>query len=192
MNFCDFSRFAPRQGHRGPRQLLGPAGQLPAFAVVTVAVTAGSIAVFGETITDPVEIVARIDNVWVTAIGAVTFVIATIGINVVANFVSASYDLANVAPEHIDFRRGGLISAVVAVLITPWHLYSSPAAINYFLGGPGALLGPLFGIIFIDYFRSDARTSPSTSCTSMTRAAATTTPRAGTPRLCWPSGWRLR
>ena len=117
-----------------------------------MAVTAGSIAVFGETITDPVEIVARIDNVWVTAIGAVTFVIATIGINVVANFVSASYDLANVAPEHIDFRRGGLISAVVAVLITPWHLYSSPAAINYFLGGLGALLGPLFGIIFIDYF----------------------------------------
>ena len=60
-----------------------------AFAVVTVAVTAGSIAVFGEAITDPVEIVARIDNVWVTVIGAITFVIATIGINVVANFVSA-------------------------------------------------------------------------------------------------------
>jgi NCS1 family nucleobase:cation symporter-1 len=122
------------------------------FAVVTVLVTAGSIAVFGEAITDPVTIVDRIDNVWVTVIGAVTFVVATIGINVVANFVSASYDLANVAPKWIDFRRGGLLSAVVAALITPWHLYNSPVAINYFLGGLGALLGPLFGVIFVDYF----------------------------------------
>lgn len=152
LNFCDFSRFAPDRATVVRGNFWGLPVNFLAFALVTVAVTAGSIAVFGETLTDPVEIVARIDNIWVTVIGAVTFVIATIGINVVANFVSASYDLANVAPKHIDFRKGGLISAVVAVVITPWHLYSSPAAINYFLGGLGALLGPLFGIIFIDYF----------------------------------------
>jgi NCS1 family nucleobase:cation symporter-1 len=152
LNFCDFSRFAPDRATVVRGNFWGLPVNFLAFALVTVAVTAGSIAVFGETITDPVEIVARIDNVWVTVIGAVTFVIATIGINVVANFVSASYDLANVAPRHIDFRRGGLISAIVAVVITPWHLYSSPAAINYFLGGLGALLGPLFGIIFLDFF----------------------------------------
>jgi nucleobase:cation symporter-1, NCS1 family len=38
------------------------------------------------------------------------------------------------------------------VVITPWHLYSSPDAIFYFLGGLGALLGPLFGVIFTDYY----------------------------------------
>jgi NCS1 family nucleobase:cation symporter-1 len=37
-------------------------------------------------------------------------------------------------------------------VILPWQLYDSPVAINYFLGGLGALLGPLFGIIFADYF----------------------------------------
>jgi nucleobase:cation symporter-1, NCS1 family len=152
LNFCDFSRFAPSRR----TVVLGNFWGLPvnflAFAVVTVVCTAGSIAVFGEAITDPVAIVERIDNVWVTVIGAITFVIATIGINVVANFVSASYDLANVVPKWIDFRRGGLISAVVAALITPWHLYSSPVAINYFLGGLGALLGPLFGVMFVDYY----------------------------------------
>jgi len=152
LNFCDFSRFAPDRRTVVRGNFLGLPVNFIAFAVVTVAVTAGSIAVFGEAITDPVEIVARIDNIWVTVIGAITFIIATIGINVVANFVSASYDLANVAPKYIDFRRGGLISAVVAVLITPWHLYNSPAAIFYFLGGLGALLGPLFGVIFTDYF----------------------------------------
>jgi len=152
LNFCDFSRFAPNRSTVVRGNFWGLPVNFMAFAVVTVAVTAGSIAVFGEAITDPVEIVARIDNVWVTVIGAITFVIATIGINVVANFVSASYDLANVAPKYIDFRRGGLISAIAAVVITPWHLYSSPDAIFYFLGGLGALLGPLFGVIFTDYY----------------------------------------
>jgi NCS1 family nucleobase:cation symporter-1 len=152
LNFCDFSRFAPDRRTVVRGNFWGLPINFLAFAVVTVAVTAGSLAVFGEAITDPVEIVSRIDNIWVTVIGAVTFVIATIGINVVANFVSASYDLANVAPRHITFRRGGVISAVIAVIIVPWNLYGSPVAINFFLGGLGALLGPLFGVIFVDYF----------------------------------------
>jgi NCS1 family nucleobase:cation symporter-1 len=33
------------------------------------------------------------------------------GINIVANYVSPAYDLANVAPKHIDFKRGGLMMA---------------------------------------------------------------------------------
>ncbi|MDQ3870038.1 MAG: cytosine permease, partial [Chloroflexota bacterium] len=57
-----------------------------------------------------------------------------------------------VAPRHIDFKRGGLIAAVVALIITPWNLFNNPDIINYFLGGLGALLGPLFGIIMIDYY----------------------------------------
>jgi nucleobase:cation symporter-1, NCS1 family len=152
LNFCGFARFAPDRRTVVRGNFLGLPVNFLAFAVVTVAVTAGSVAVFGKALTDPVEIVAQIGNVWVTLVGAAAFIIATIGINVVANFVSASYDLSNVAPKYVDFRRGGLIAAVAAVVILPWQLYNSPVAINYFLGGLGALLGPLFGIIFADYF----------------------------------------
>ncbi|MGV8726526.1 cytosine permease, partial [Pseudomonas aeruginosa] len=45
----------------------------------------------------------------------------------------------------------GLISATIAVLSLPWHLYNSPGVILYFLGGLGALLAPLYGIIMVDY-----------------------------------------
>ncbi|MGH3585405.1 MAG: NCS1 family nucleobase:cation symporter-1 [Pseudonocardia sp.] len=152
LNFCDFSRFAPDRRTVVRGNFLGLPVNFLAFAAVTVVVTAGSVVVFGEALTDPVEIVARIGNPWVTVVGAVTFVIATIGINVVANFVSASYDLANVAPKHITFKRGGLISAVAAVALLPWQLYDSPVAVNYFLGGLGGLLGPLFGVIFADFY----------------------------------------
>jgi NCS1 family nucleobase:cation symporter-1 len=152
LNFCDFSRFAPSRR----AVLIGNFWGLPinfiAFSVVSVLVTAGTLTVYGEYIFDPVEVVGRIDNVLVLLLGAVTFAVATLGINVVANFVSPAYDLANVAPKHIDFRRGGLISAIVALLITPWNLFNNPNIINYFLGGLGALLGPLFGVIMVDYF----------------------------------------
>ncbi|MFE5835322.1 NCS1 family nucleobase:cation symporter-1 [Arthrobacter sp. NPDC056493] len=152
LNFCDFSRFAPTRKAVRKANLWGLPVNFIAFSVVSVVVTAGTFKVYGEHIYDPVEIVGRIDSIWALLLGAVTFAVATLGINVVANFVSPAYDLANVWPSRIDFRRGGLIAAMIALVITPWNLFNSPVVINLFLGGLGALLGPLFGIIMMDYY----------------------------------------
>ncbi|MGY5107114.1 cytosine permease, partial [Streptomyces sp. 900105245] len=152
LNFCDFSRFAPdyRTVRRG--NFWGLPINSTAFVVLSVVVTAGSVEVFGEAITDPALLVAKIGNTWVLVFGALTFAIATMGVNIVANFVSPAYDLANVWPQKITFKVGGAISTVLALLVTPWNLYSNPDVVNYFLGGLGAFLGPLFGILMLDYF----------------------------------------
>ncbi|MDQ4503410.1 NCS1 family nucleobase:cation symporter-1 [Sinomonas sp. ASV322] len=152
LNFCDFSRFAPTRRAVGTANVWGLPVNFIAFSVVSVVVTAGTFKVYGQYIYDPVDVVGRINSIWALLLGAVTFAVATLGINVVANFVSPAYDLANVWPSKIDFRRGGLIAAVVALVITPWNLFNSPVVINLFLGGLGALLGPLFGIIMTDYY----------------------------------------
>jgi nucleobase:cation symporter-1, NCS1 family len=152
LNFTDFSRFAPTERMVRIGNFWGLPVNFVLFSAVVVVTTAGSLAVYGQAISDPVELVAKIPSIVVLILGAVTFAVATIGINIVANFVSPCYDLSNAFPKHIDFRRGGLITAVLAVVVTPWNIYSSPVAINYFLGGLGALLGPLFGIIVVDYY----------------------------------------
>lgn len=152
LNFCDFSRFAPSRRSVFRANLLGLPLNFMAFSVVSVLVTAGTFKVFGEYISDPVEVVGRIDNVFALALGAVTFAVATLGINVVANFVSPAYDLANVAPGKIDFRKGGLISALIALFLFPWHLFNNDAVVQQFIGTLAAFLGPLFGVIMIDYF----------------------------------------
>ena len=152
LNFCDFSRFAPSRKAVWFGNFWGLPDNFTAFSVVSVLVTAGSISVFGSAITDPVLIVAKIPNTFVLIVGALTFAVATIGINIVANFVSPAYDLANVAPKYITFKRGGLIAALGALVVLPWNIYSNPVAINYFLGGLAAFLGPLFGIIIVDYY----------------------------------------
>ena len=152
LNFCDFSRNAPDRRSVTRANLWGLPVNFIAFSVVSVLVTAGTLKVYGKYIFDPVEVVSRIDSVPAAILGAITFAVATLGINVVANFVSPAYDLANAAPKHIDFKKGGLISACIALVILPWRLFNSPVVVNIFLEGVGAVLGPLFGIIMVDYF----------------------------------------
>ena len=70
----------------------------------------------------------------------------------VANFVSAAYDVSNLAPKRLDFRRAGFLAAALTLAVMPWHLYGSPVAVNDFLGALGALMAPLFGILMVDYW----------------------------------------
>ncbi len=152
LNFCDFSRFAPSRRAVRVGNFWGLPVNFIAFSVVSVVVTGGSLAIYGKYIFDPVELVGRIDNTAAVLLGALTFTVATIGINIVANFVSPAYDLSNAAPKHINFQRGGIITAVLSVIVLPWKVFANPVAVNYFLGGLGAFLGPLFGIIILDYY----------------------------------------
>ena len=122
------------------------------FAIVTVIVTAGTVNVFGEAIMDPVAIVEQIHNPFVVFLGSVTFIVATMGINIVANFVSPAYDIANLYPEKISFRTGGLITSILSVVVCPWIFVSSPEAITVFVGVFGSVLGPMYGIMVADYY----------------------------------------
>lgn len=152
LNYCDFSRFSPSRRKVRLGNFLGLFPNFVLFACTVLVITAGSVEVFGNVITDPVEIVGRIPSTFAVVIGALCFAGATVGVNVVGNFVSPAFDLANVAPRKIDFKRGGLIAAVLSLFVFPWKLYDNPIAVNYFISGVGATLGPLFGIIISDYY----------------------------------------
>ncbi|MEV0084103.1 NCS1 family nucleobase:cation symporter-1 [Saccharopolyspora sp. NPDC050642] len=152
LNYCDFTRFA-RSGRDVVRgNFWGIPVNFAAFAAVSITMTISTVVVFGDAITDPALIIAKVPHTAVLVVGALMFIVATIGVNVVLNFVSPAFDLANVWPKRITFKRGGVISAVLALLVMPWNLYSNPVVVNYFLGGLGAFLGPLFGIMAADYF----------------------------------------
>lgn len=152
VNFADFGRLAPNKKTIIRGNFFGLPVNFILFAIVSVTVTSASISVFGEAITDPVALIQRTDSTTAILIGAMVFVIATIGINIVADFISCAYDFANLAPRRINFFRGGVLAAVLSVLPLPWHLYNNPDSIAYFVGGLGAFLGPLFGVLMVDYW----------------------------------------
>jgi NCS1 family nucleobase:cation symporter-1 len=152
LNFGDFARFAKSDGAMKTGNFLGLPVNFLVFAIVTVIVTAGTLQVFGAAIMDPIAIVEKIGNPVVVVIGSLTFIVATMGINIVANFVSPAYDIANLYPEKINFRLGGLITSILSVLVCPWLFVASPQAITLFVSIFGSALGPLFGIIISDYY----------------------------------------
>jgi NCS1 family nucleobase:cation symporter-1 len=152
LNFGDFARFGKNERQMKIGNFLGLPVNFVVFAIITVIVTSGSTKVFGTMIMDPVEIVSRIQNKFAVAIGSVTFIIATMGINIVANFVSPAYDIANLFPKHIDFKKGGLIASILAVLVCPWIFVDSPKAITVFVSVFGAVLAPMYGVMMADFY----------------------------------------
>jgi NCS1 family nucleobase:cation symporter-1 len=152
LNFGDFSRYGKSFETVKRGNFWGLPVNFLAFSLLVVVTASATVPVFGELLTDPVETVQRIDTLTAVLLGGLTFVIATVGINIVANFISPAFDFSNVAPQRISWRMGGMIAAVGSVLLTPWNWYSDPDAIFWTLGLLGALIGPLFGILIADYY----------------------------------------
>ena len=152
LNFGDFSRYGKDFESVKKGNFWGLPVNFVFFSLLTVVTTAATLPVFGEIITDPVTTVGKLDSGTAIVIGALTFMIATIGINIVANFVSPAFDFSNVAPQHISWRTGGMIAAVGSIFLTPWNLYNNPQVIHYTLDILGSFIGPLFGILIADFY----------------------------------------
>ncbi len=152
LSFSDFSRYCTSYKDLKLGNLLGLPLNFIVFSIFSVVIVSASIPVFGEMITDPVETVKRLDSGMITVLGALTFIFATVGINIVANFVAPAFDFSNVAPQKISFKVGGFIAAFGSVLLTPWNLFNNPEVIHYTVDVLAAMIGPLYGIIIVDYF----------------------------------------
>ncbi len=153
LNIPDFSRFARSQRD----QLVGQAVGLPAtmtfYSLIGIVVTSATVVVFGEAIWDPVRVIARFDSPWVSALALVTLAVATLSTNIAANVVSPANDFAALAPRFISFRTGGLITALIGIVMRPWKLYQDPTGYIFtWLIGYSALLGPIAGIMIADYY----------------------------------------
>ncbi len=152
LNFGDFARYGKSFKSVKKGNFLGLPLNFLVFSLLVVFTASLTIPVFGKLITDPVDTVARIDNTFAIVLGALTFTIATMGINIVANFISPAFDFSHVNPQKISWRMGGMIAAIGSVLITPWNLYNNPDVIKYTLEILGAFIGPLFGVLIADFY----------------------------------------
>ncbi|CAN5789883.1 NCS1 family nucleobase:cation symporter-1 [soil metagenome] len=153
INFGDFSRFVKTERQMKLGNFWGLPVSMAFFSFIALFITAGTVVLYGETLVNPADIVERVDNVWLTVIAAITFFAATVGINLVANFIPAAYDLANLAPSRISARTGGILTAVIAFFIGGlWVSVISNIGITHFVDTLGAALAPLYGILVADYY----------------------------------------
>ncbi|MGG5964606.1 NCS1 family nucleobase:cation symporter-1 [Salmonella enterica] len=151
LTFADFSRYCQSYSHLKWGNILGLPVNFIIFTLITMTIVAGTYTITGKVIDDPLETVSIINNQVALATGILTILIATVGVNIVANFVSASFDFSNIYPGKISSRTGGLVAATGAILITPWNLYNSDV-IHYTLDILSIFVSPLYGILIVDFF----------------------------------------
>jgi nucleobase:cation symporter-1, NCS1 family len=153
LNIPDFTRYAKSQRSQMLGQALGLPTTMTLFAFIGVAVTSATIVRFGEPIWDPVVLIAKIGSPAVIVFGALVVLAAQLTTNMAANVVSPSNDFSNLSPKRISYVTGGLITAVIGILMFPWKLYSDAAAYIFtWLIGYSSLMGALGGILIADYW----------------------------------------
>ena len=152
LNYGDFSQYCKSIDDMKRGNFWGLPINFVFFSSIAVITISGTPAVFGKMLIDPIHVMGYLDTPLVVLLMGFTLFVATIGVNIVANFVSAAFDISNVFPKVITWRRGGLIAAVVSVMILPWNLFNSPETIHYTIDVLAGLLGPLYGVIIVDYY----------------------------------------
>ena len=153
LNIPDFTRYAKSRRSQMLGQALGLPTTMTAFAFIGVAVTSATVIIYGEAIPDPVKLIQKFDSVWVILFAMIVIFAAQLSTNMAANVVSPSNDFSNLNPKRISYVAGGLITAVIGILMMPWQLMSSMGAYIFtWLIGYSGLMGAIGGILICDYF----------------------------------------
>ena len=175
LNIPDFTRFGRGQKEQMLGQALGLPTTMIAFSLMAVVITSAAETILKgtdpKTLWDPVVVLgqitsskapARLDapllanegtRIVVAVLSLFGVAVATISTNIAANVVSPANDFAQLAPRLISFKTGGVITGVIGILIMPWKLLASADAYIFnWLVGYSALLGPIAGIMIVDYW----------------------------------------
>ena len=162
LNIPDFSRYARTQRSQIIGQIIGLPLTMLLFAGLGVVLTAASMELVGETLSDPINLIGRIDSPFWVVLAMLIIILATISTNTAANIVSPTNVFQNIAPKIINENKGVLLTGVIGILIMSWELLkkigwletdiSLESLYSNWLVGYSSLLGPIAGIMVVDYF----------------------------------------
>ncbi|SFP03906.1 NCS1 family nucleobase:cation symporter-1 [Pseudomonas borbori] len=162
LNIPDFSRYARSQKDQIIGQILGLPLTMFLFAALGVVMTAASASLVGETVADPVSLIGHIQSPGWVALAMALIIVATLSTNTAANIVSPTNDFQNLAPKLIDRTKAVLLTGLIGLGLMGHELLkklgllvsdlSLESVYSNWLLGYSSLLGPIAGIMVVDYF----------------------------------------
>ena len=162
LNIPDFSRYAKSQKSQIWGQIVGLPLTMFLFAALGVILTAASQQLVGETISDPISLIGKIESPFWVITAMILIIIATLSTNTAANIVSPTNDFQNMAPKKINHTKAVLLTGLVGIVMMSWELLRKLGVIasdvsvesmySNWLLGYSSLLGPIAGIMIVDYF----------------------------------------
>jgi len=162
LNIPDFSRYAKSQRSQIIGQIIGLPLTMLMFAGLGVVLTAASFSLVGETISDPINLIGKIESPFWVVLAMLVIILATISTNTAANIVSPTNVFQNVAPKYINENKGVILTGITGIALMSWELMkrlgwletdvSIESLYQGWLLGYSSLLGPIAGIMIVDYF----------------------------------------
>jgi NCS1 family nucleobase:cation symporter-1 len=122
LNIPDFSRYARSQRSQVIGQIIGLPLTMLLFAGLGVVLTAASVELVGETVSDPINLIGKIDSPFWVVLSMLVIILATISTNTAANIVSPTNVFQNVAPRYIDENKGVILTGIIGILLMSWEL----------------------------------------------------------------------
>jgi cytosine/uracil/thiamine/allantoin permease len=155
ISIADITRYTATQKNQVRGQFLGLPGTMALYSFVGIFVTCAALINFGDILIaddapwDPVSLLAKFESPVVVVIAQIFMLIATLSTNIAANVIAPANAFSNIAPKKISFTKGGLIAAVIGIIICPWWLLDEISSLLLFVS---SFLGPVLGILICDYF----------------------------------------
>ncbi len=159
LSFGDFSRYVKNESelNKGNLSLIL---NLVIFSVFALFIVTGVDAFLNKNpenlsriLTNPTDIIGKLNNIWITIFGLVFIIIASASTNLIVNFIPSQYTLINFIPSSLTLKKASIIIAILGFLIAVfWLIFLSQVGILSFIDTFGSFFGPLFGIMISDYY----------------------------------------
>ena len=159
VTFGDFSRYVKNENElkKGNLSLIA---NLIVFSFFSVFIVIGSDVFLNlrfldlsSILTNPTDIVGKIDNTSITVIAIFFIIISSASTNLVANFIPSQYSLINFFPNSLNLKSVSYIILIVSFFIGVfWVTVLSQIGILSFIDTFSSFFGPLFGVMVADYY----------------------------------------
>lgn len=154
MNQSDFSRYS----RINPRWQLLYIPMLPiVFTFISfIGIAASSAGKTHYNLTsipwDPMDLISLWPNRACRFFGAFSFALASLGVNISANSLSAANDFTALAPQFLNIRRGQILCAMLSWCLVPWKILESAGNFLTFMSAYAIFLGPIAAIMLFDFW----------------------------------------
>tara|TARA_B100000427_G_C15508658_1_gene595144 strand:- start:1589 stop:2698 length:1110 start_codon:yes stop_codon:yes gene_type:complete len=159
LNIGDFSRYVKNSSENsiGNFSLLI---NLIIFSFASVFIVLGADIVMAkqfieveQLLTNPTDIIGKIDNNFLTVIAVLFILVASASTNLIANFVPTQNSLLNFFPKSLDKTSSGLLIVIFGLIFGAlWLPILSQSGALSIIDTVGSFFGPIAGVIIADYY----------------------------------------
>ena len=159
LNIGDFSRYVKNSSENSKGNFFLIIN-LIIFSFASVFIVLGADIVMAQKfleveqlLTNPTDIIGKIDNSFLTVIAILFIIVASGSTNMIANYIPTQNALLNFFPKNLDKSSSGLLIIIFGLFFGGlWLPILSQSGALSLIDTIGSFFGPIAGIIIADYF----------------------------------------